>query len=908
MSRLFCPTFSTILIVLLLVPHCKVQSQALTNEYLQILKQDQRGPYKDIKWFCEDGSIREARDPCPEPMEGVQHARYKDNIQRYADNDHIYLDQILVGTEFEDFWDLKNQNSRIKQYQITNFLYDADDGWILQTAKNYRGAKQIEDEQKWGQKFLEWIVNSDQRIKDNYLLLRLVSEDIPHGEDNRVSQRVRAYSKLLADENPKFMNLRIKIHNNPSRSDITATENWTKDKKLSQKEQESLDLLIENMEEMHKPFDVQELQQYINYLPEESTLYSEMKDYSNLVDGASTILRVSETCRMLRIIRKNIFDTKWKEARVKMLDLSNHLEDILINDLSEYKTESLSEIRDKFCYLTDALYGAGYIEEWEFDQVKNDLDWLQGRSVSLVHLDSYRYATNKLVQWSTQMVQSLFVEPLSVFRPFEPKVEGFVDDKVRSSVILPLGRTVERLNNLFNETAQAPSSIMGDTKVSGLQGLNPGLAKGKLVVLAELEEGTDLDSDKIYAFDRPPSDLKPVAGILNVKEGNPVSHVQLLARNLAIPNALITTDVLKSLEKYDGKEVFYAVSPKGTLILKAVSDMTKQEAKLFSTKSREKKKLTIYTKDIVLHPDSLLNMSQIGSSSSGKWCGPKAANLGQLKQQFPDQVVEGVVIPFGVFKDHMMQDIPTVGESYWEFLARIFRNERALLSQGIDQKEVECITLQELGLLRKHIEKMPLKKSLVTNLEHNFSKLFGNEMGRQQYLDNPEEVYPSILIIPSVNVDKSGVIITKGVSRGNNGDMSVSFSRGVGGAVDGQSAESYVIYQAGYTELISPGRETKYRSIPATGGSTVKVASFSEPVLSMEDRRELKSIADQISAKMNQVTGSQGPYDIELGIKDGKIWLFQVRPFVENKSATSSDYLKSFDPVFKDKYVILDEF
>ena len=42
--------------------------------------------------------------------------------------------------------------------------------------------------------------------------------------------------------------------------------------------------------------------------------------------------------------------------------------------------------------------------------------------------------------------------------------------------------------------------------------------------------------------------------------------------------------------------------------------------------------------------------------------------------------------------------------------------------------------------------------------------------------------------------------------------------------------------------------------------------------------------------------GMEGPYDVELGIKDGKIWLFQIRPFVENKSANSSSYLQSISP------------
>jgi hypothetical protein len=40
----------------------------------------------------------------------------------------------------------------------------------------------------------------------------------------------------------------------------------------------------------------------------------------------------------------------------------------------------------------------------------------------------------------------------------------------------------------------------------------------------------------------------------------------------------------------------------------------------------------------------------------------------------------------------------------------------------------------------------------------------------------------------------------------------------------------------------------------------------------------------------------EGPYDVELGFKDNKLWLFQVRPFVENKRAKTSEYLESITP------------
>ena len=50
----------------------------------------------------------------------------------------------------------------------------------------------------------------------------------------------------------------------------------------------------------------------------------------------------------------------------------------------------------------------------------------------------------------------------------------------------------------------------------------------------------------------------------------------------------------------------------------------------------------------------------------------------------------------------------------------------------------------------------------------------------------------------------------------------------------------------------------------------------------------------------------KGAYDVELGFKDNKLWLFQIRPFVENKNALSSQYLESITPTIdKNKAISL---
>ncbi|NND89172.1 MAG: phosphoenolpyruvate synthase, partial [Flavobacteriaceae bacterium] len=168
---------------------------------------------------------------------------------------------------------------------------------------------------------------------------------------------------------------------------------------------------------------------------------------------------------------------------------------------------------------------------------------------------------------------------------------------------------------------------------------------------------------------------------------------------------------------------------------------------------------------------------------------------------------------------------------------------------------------------------------------------------RQQYLSNPENVYPSILIIPSVDVDYSGVMITKGINSGDESDLTVAFSRGAGGAVDGQSAETRLITDRSQ-RLLAPAREPSYLRLPQDGGTSKNITTFENPILNEKNIKDLRNMAQQIKTKLPAETSTtyQGAWDVELGFENDRLWLFQIRPFVENKNAKSSEYLASISP------------
>ncbi|MCB0688537.1 MAG: phosphoenolpyruvate synthase [Saprospiraceae bacterium] len=924
-------------------------------------KNDLRGPYKDIRWFCKDGSIRQPRDPCPEEG-GHQRARYKDEVIELGTNQHIYLGQILATTAFSDFWDRENNNSRMKQYILERYLQSIDDGWISQKAKFYRGAIQREDEIAWGSDFLVWLLENKEIPKQQFFLIKQATRFIPHYEEETRAGNIRSISKNLSDSIPEFQNLRIKIHGQPEASDIDEVKAFYRSHQvqLSSKQKGEIETLIKEMEATYKPTDLSEIQKLIHKIPKDRTYRQDLLQYVEpYLEKDPDQNFTLQTAEKLGQLRLEILNEESARVRLILFDVANALEDIYFLQSTRWKPETPQELGEKICYTAKAAMGCGYLEIWEWDQIEGNLANYSNSEMVLSDLQNLAHSANAALQWSSSMVGGVYNDIVSLYTAFEPLAEGFIDDKIRSSILLPLGSAVGQLSDFTSSQSNLSNQVLDLSNQNNIRGLNPGIAKGKLEIIT----GTvpdELDKTKIYVFHHPPSDLKPVAGIMTVNEGNMVSHVQLLARNLAIPNASISAENLNQLVKHNHQEVFYAVANNGRVILKNSASMSEDERQLFIKKERKEEKVKVPVEKIDLHQQSVINMRSIDATASGKICGPKAANLAQLKTLFPNHVVEGIVLPFGIFRAHLDQKMPSRDLSYWEFIQKSFEQSDSVRKHQ-NSESADKFILGKLSELREAIKQIQFSDAFVRDLEQGFKNAFGKDLGsvpvflrsdtnmedlkdftgaglnltvfnvvsveeifkgirdvwaspytersfgwRQRYLINPENVFPSILIIPSVDVQASGVMITKGVNNGQADDITIAFSRGAGGAVDGQAAESYLLHHNGTNELLAPSRETKYRRLPPTGGTSTNFATFNERILSESNLFQLRQIAAEIKKIMpGHLQLSDGtPMDVELGFKDNAIWLFQIRPFVENKNAQTINYLEKLAPQKSDSKVI----
>jgi len=148
-------------------------------------------------------------------------------------------------------------------------------------------------------------------------------------------------------------------------------------------------------------------------------------------------------------------------------------------------------------------------------------------------------------------------------------------------------------------------------------------------------------------------------------------------------------------------------------------------------------------------------------------------------------------------------------------------------------------------------------------------------------------------------VDKSGVLVTQDIDSGNPAVLSVAVNEGPGGAVDGQAAESLRIALDGSRIIVLATATAPWRRVLRPEGGVGKVpASGIDTVLEPGEIAQLVEFSRQLPESFPPIVNQSGepaPADVEFGFQHGRLRLFQIRPFLDNPAARSSEYLHRMD-------------
>jgi len=923
--------------------------------WIEEMKHSERGPFARIRWFCKDGAILP-----PEPYAcreehggGYQHGEWTGRVKLLRANGY-FIANVLSDLDASAFAARPDVDDAFSQILIEQYLVRADNGWILRRARYYRGALQEEGERLGARRLLLKLVEDPDRLTRRYAVLRDGARLMRHGTETASVAEMRQLATSLAERDPGFVPLRNKMHAHPDASDAARVRAYAA--KVQDAElKASLAELAGVLEHVYSSGStVKELKDLtvasagLGDLP--SVLDTGAKRLEQATDPAE---RLAVTADLLGALRDRITRPNGPLLRLKLLDASVSLADEFFTAGAALRERfGAASRRQRLDWLSsgvDAAYGTGLLTGRERDALRGALARL---TVAQVPLADYKEVLDYLALapgWGAQRLRYFFGRSVQTLAGIEPRAGVFIQDLLRSSPLLFYSQTLDGALVDANRLAGVRHELFGEDVGAGLRPLNPGLARGVLHVAASDAEA--LDPAGIYLLPETTSDLPPVAGILTEGEGNPLSHVQLLARNLGIPNVAVDVSLVPRLKAMAGHRVILAVSPKGAVRL------AEDRGKSGPVQAAEPAQVLIQPdlNKLDLSVRGFIALSDLRATDSGRIVGPKAAKLGELYHSFPGVVAEGLAIPFGSFRQMLDQPYGDGARSVYDWMVGEYRRLAAMAAGSPQRSAATEIFREKLYDWILHADPGPefrerLRRDMArqfgadgsygvfvrsdTNVEDlpgftgaGLNLTLPNVVGfdnvmraisqvwaspfterafawRQSHMDQPQHVYPAVLLLRSVPSEKSGVMVTRDVDTGAKGWLTVAVNEGVGGAVDGQAAESLRINTGtGALTLMAEATAPLRREVASAGGLVKVPASGADRVLQPDEIAQLIELARVLPRRFPAILDADGnaaPADIEFGFVGGKLRLFQIRPFLESKQARGSEYLKSLDAGMRD--------
>lgn len=938
-------------------PHTVLADAARQRAAIERMKQSPRGPFSRIRWFCNDGTVLPPGPyVCRDHGGGAQHGEWSEETRRLR-ADGYRIATVYADLDIDQLISSDTLAVDLGQMVIEQFLIRIDDGWILRRARYYRGAFQEEDEKEGVRRLLLRLYRDPDFVRTNILQLRTAANLLSHGRDNATIQSIRLQVTSLAEQDPGFAELRNKIHTRPDARDaqrVNAYAAGVSDPGLRQR-------LISLAAQIRAVYERQTDSELDNLL--------RLTDQYNLHALAKTIRanrpllqnnyparqRYRASAAVLQALRDAMPLIPTPDGRLQAIDASLDVEAEYFVAAQKY-IDSLAgrSRRDYLLALNDAaraLYGAGLVSKRELQALDASLTTLL--SGQALKPDTYRHEINYLslpASWGVQHYRFHFGRAEARLAEIEPSANLFIQNQVRGSPLFSYASLINTLLLDVHYLTGHVQRLFGSDVGIGLRAMNPGLAKGFLLTAKQGQQTENFRENGIYLMPETTSELPPVAGIITSSEGNPLSHVQLLARNLGIPNVSITPELLARLTPHIGQPVVMAVSSGGAVVI--AEDHGQWDGYLEQTGAEPDNAYLIHPdiNNLDLQTRRLIPLGELRESDAGRIVGHKAANLGELKRHYPDAVTDGLAIPFGVFRQLLDSPVEDSGQTVFEWLVEGYRHLESLPA-GSQQRRQAAEALR--SRLHEWILNAQPAQDFRERLRAAMEKQFGNDGSygvfirsdtnvedlprftgaglnltlpniigfdtiyaslnkvwaspftarafawRQNHMRQPEYVFPAILLQRAVNVDKSGVMVTEDIDTGDRHWISVAVNEGVGGAVEGQAAESLRInLNDGRTRLLAQATAPLRRQLNPRGGLMSLPASGREFVLRRSEIERLTALARTLPEVFPAATDDAGkpvPFDVEFGFHDGRLYLFQIRPFLGNRRTRANALLQSLD-------------
>lgn len=448
---------------------------------------------------------------------------------------------------------------------------------------------------------------------------------------------------------------------------------------------------------------------------------------------------------------------------------------------------------------------------------------------------------------------------------------------------------------------------------SDYQALNLGAGIGQLRIVERLTEEIVLDRNQIVVLSETPVHITPVSGIITTSPASALSHVNLLARSWAIPNAYIK-NAERRFGPLDGKYVRLDVREDGyTLELADLKEVQERQ-------KRWARRTDLITPPVDLRYRRLTDLADQRGRDSRRF-GAKSANLGEIiGARLPGVVVPpGFTIPFYFYdefirRNRLVEQIrETVEEDRFVHDPRHRKARLAEIRRWIENGQHDASFQRRiLYKARREYRGKGLFVRSSTNAEDlaDFSgaglyttvpNVTGDEQlmkaikvvwasiwnfeayeARDSYGMNHFGVYPAVIVQEGIPAESAGVVVTTDpFNPSNRTAIYVNAKRGLGiKVVEGRRVAEQVIYDAANDSILVLTRsgEDTMLAFDDRGGVKEVAIESSRAVLTDSMIRRLARAATRIK----RIFGGRDQ-DIEWLFSDGKLYVVQSRPYVASE-------------------------
>lgn len=753
--------------------------------------------------------------------------------------------------------------------------------------------------------------------KESNLVRKLFVNGWYVSSDSNLISNIRNRAIRVANSNGSFWNLRVEIHNFPTRDTLRRVKEYFSERSGSMSRPEELRTLIAEIETLlgtgaHRQGSL--ASDWLKMLPMGETSLATMLEEFGSVDGVSP----AETLHQIAGMRASFLKIK-AEGSSSRKNIESIIGDTILSQYAMSEASRLVEAMtaqnwyEAASAMLEHVRLDGLLTQTQFDSVSAALMKIRDAE-NIAPLRGMEMASDLIQNAVDQVYYGLDGEfsrydvPMyASFRAEEHPPVRFVDNVMRSTNVLLLGRLSDRLQEMILIEKKFVHGISGSQTSEPIRVLNPGSAVG---VLRYNKNPMELSPNDIAVFEEMPEETAPLGGIITLGVGARLSHLQLLAKALNIPNVNVARSLAGALKALDGKMVRYSVARSGKVSIEEES-VEGVSASLLSSKS-----VTVPEPDF----SQSAPIDFTAAARTSGIAGPKGLMLAKMlvSPSVGTHVPDGFIIPFGFFKRYS----DSIGLTPWlDLLSKLRLENRHLIASVI-------------GRIRAIIESNPLPPDLLDEVKASLGGLkqrTGHEGGyffrsdtniedlpnfngaglnksipnvliddkaidqavrrvwqspfteksvfwRAMALDVPTVTvaYPSIVVMPTVQARSSGVILSRGTARWVKGKGFISANFGIGSVVEAGKPVEEITLESGQPIRTSYTVTTQKPVANASGGLTTETVESGSVVLDDELVNQLNGLAVSIEETLGD---SEHGWDIEWAVDaNGKVKILQARP------------------------------